>query len=63
MAEAYLEADYCALHRVAEFDNLDEFSFSVQRRYMAQGPIELIAVDKDTGEHYLLETYEVIYGQ
>ncbi|MBP5385630.1 MAG: hypothetical protein J6Y57_11760 [Lachnospiraceae bacterium] len=63
VAEAYLEADYCALHRVAEFDNLDEFSFSVQRRYMAQGPIELIAVDKDTGEHYLLETYEVIYGQ
>ncbi|MBO4902114.1 MAG: hypothetical protein J5518_04920 [Lachnospiraceae bacterium] len=61
--EVYLEADYCALHRIAEFDGLDEFSFSVQRRYMAQGPIELIAVDTDSGEQFLLETFEVIYGQ
>lgn len=63
VAEQYLEADYCALHRMAEFDHLDEFSFSVQRRYMAQGPIELIAVDADTGEQYLLTTFEVVYGQ
>ncbi|MCR4685817.1 MAG: hypothetical protein K5649_10150, partial [Lachnospiraceae bacterium] len=63
VAEQYLEADYCALHRMAEFDHLDEFSFSVQRRYMAQGPIELIAVDADTGEQFLLTTFEVVYGQ
>ncbi len=63
VAEAYLEADYCSLHRMAEFDGLDEFSFSVQRRYMEQGEIELIAVDIDSGEQYLLDTFEVVYGK
>ena len=63
VAEEYLEADYCALHRMAEFDGLDEFSFSVQRRYMGQGPVDLIAVDAATGEQYLLDTLEVVYGQ
>lgn len=63
VAEEYLEADYLALHRTAEFDGLDEFAFSVQRRYLSQGPIELIAVDDDTGERYLLETFEVVYEQ
>lgn len=61
VGEVYLEADYCALHRLSAFDNLNEFSFSVQRRYMAQGPIELIAVDAETGEQYLLDTFEVVY--
>ena len=61
VAEEYLEADYCALHRIAQFDGLDEFSFSVQRRYMEQGNIELIAVDADTKEQYLLDTFEVLY--
>ncbi len=61
VGEVTLEADYCALHRLSSFDNLSEFSFSVQRRFMAQGPIELIAADAETGEQYLLDTFEVVY--
>ncbi len=63
VSDAYLEADTCALHRLSQEEGLNRFSFSVQRRFLAQGPIELIAVDHETGEPYLLDTFEVIYGQ
>lgn len=63
VGDTYLEAEYCALHRMAEFDGIHEFAISVQRRYMAEGEIQLIAVDKDTKEEYCLEIFEVIYGQ
>ncbi|MFT3983195.1 MAG: hypothetical protein QM697_04780 [Lachnospiraceae bacterium] len=63
VGDTYLEAEYCALHRTAEFDGIHEFAVSVQRRYMAEGEIQLIAVNKETKEEYCLETFEVIYGQ
>lgn len=58
----YLETDYCALHRESEADGLNKWSVNIQRRYIAQGPIDIIAVD-DNGNEYLLETFEVVYGQ
>ncbi len=63
VGDTYLEAEYCALHRTAEFDGIHEFAISVQRRYMAEGEIQLIAVNEETKEEYCLETFEVIYGQ
>ncbi|HOO27605.1 MAG TPA: hypothetical protein PLU43_04010, partial [Lachnospiraceae bacterium] len=63
IGDTYLEADYCALHRNAETDGIQEFSVSVQRRYMSEGPIELIAVDRNTKQEYCLETFEVVYGK
>lgn len=62
VGEAYLETDYCALHRESETDGLNKFSVSIQRRYLAQGPIDFIAVD-DNGNEYLVDTFEVVYGQ
>ena len=63
IGDTYLEADYCALHRTAEFDGLNEFAFSVQRRYMSEGEVQLIAVNRDTKETFCLETFEVVYGE
>lgn len=58
----YLETDYCALHRESEEEGLNKWSLNIQRRYLAQGPIDIIGVD-DNGNEYLLETFEVVYGQ
>lgn len=63
LSERYIEADYWALHRESLEEGLNKFSASVQRRFMTQEPIELIAVDSDTGEAFLLDTFEVVYGQ
>lgn len=63
VSDSYLETESCALYRQAKEEGLKEFSFSVQRRYLSQGPIELIAVDHVTKEAYLLDTFEVVYGK
>lgn len=63
IGDTYLETDYCALHRTAEFDGLNEFAFSAQRRYMSEGEVQLIAVNRETKETYCLETFEVVYGE
>lgn len=63
LSEAFLEGDYMALHKESELEGLDKWSFGVQRRYLAPGPVEIIAVDNDSNEEYLLETFEVVYGQ
>ena len=56
-----METEFCKLLRENEEEGLDRFSFSIQRRYMAQSYINLFAYDEDTGETILLETFEVKY--
>ena len=58
-----METDYMELHRESVAEGLDKWSVSIQRRFLSQGPVEIFAVDKDTDETYLLETFEVVYGQ
>lgn len=58
-----MEADYCKLHRESMEEGLDKFSFSIQRRYMAQSFINLFAYDEVSGETILLETFEVVYDE
>ncbi len=63
VAENYLETAYNALHQTSDSNERQSFSFNVQRRYMAQGPLTLIAVDRISGEQYLLAEFEVVYGK
>lgn len=58
----YIETDYSKLHKEAEEDMLKKFSMNVQRRYVAPSEITLIAVDKSTNSEYVVETFEVEYG-
>lgn len=58
----YLETDYCALHRESESEGMNKWSVSIQRRYLSQGNIDIVAMD-DGGNEYLLESFEVVYGQ
>lgn len=54
-----METDYCKLHRESELEGLDKFSVNIQRRYMAQSHIMLIAEDQAAHKAYLLEDFEV----
>lgn len=54
-----MEADFCALHRVDELQGINGFSVNIQRRYMVQSHISLLAVNRKTNETYLLEDFEV----
>lgn len=58
-----MEADYCKLHRQSVEEGVHRFSFSIQRRYMAQAYIKLFAYNKVTGEKVLLENFEVKYDE
>lgn len=58
-----MEANYCKLHREAEESGANLFSFSIQRRYMAQSYIKLFAYDENTNETILLDTFEVKYDE
>lgn len=59
--EKYLETDYCKLERDAKEAGDHRFSINIQRRYLAEGTIELIAIDERTDEEYHLQTIEVVY--
>ena len=59
--EKYLETDYCKQERDAKEAGDHRFSVNIQRRYLAEGTIELIAVDEATNEEYHLQTIEVVY--
>ncbi|MDO5572545.1 MAG: hypothetical protein Q4G60_01045 [bacterium] len=59
--EKYLETDYCKQERDAKEAGDHRFSVNIQRRYLAEGTIELIAVDETTNEEYHLQTIEVVY--
>lgn len=58
----YVETDYCMLHRLAVEEGLKRFSMNIQRRFVAPGEIELIAVDEATKTEYHIDTFEVEYG-
>ena len=62
-ADECMEADYCKLHRESMEEGVQRFSFSIQRRYMAQSYINLFAYDNDTKETILLTTFEVAYDE
>lgn len=59
--EKYLETDYDKLERDSKEAGDHRFSVNIQRRYLAEGTIELIAVDEATNEEYHLQTIEVVY--
>lgn len=58
-----MEADFCALNRLAMLEGNKTFSINIQRRYMAQSHINLIAEDRSTKQTYLLEDFEVGYNE
>lgn len=62
-ADECMEADFCELHRLSEEEGLRRFSFSIQRRYMAQSYIHFFAYDEQTGKTALLTTFEVAYDE
>lgn len=64
--EAVIETDYLALrHRAGESQtdtaSHKAFSINVQRRYLSELDIELIAVDRDKNEGLVLDTLKVRY--
>ena len=62
-ADECMEADYCKLHRESCEEGINRFSFSIQRRYMAQSYINLFAYDRDNDRTMLLTTFEVAYDE
>ncbi len=59
--EKYLETDYDKLERDGKEAGEHHFSINIQRRYLAEGTIQLLAVDEETNEEYQLKTIEVVY--
>ncbi len=59
--EKYLETDYCKLERDSKETGDHRFSINIQKRYLAEGTIEILAVDETTNEEYHLQTIEVVY--
>ncbi len=57
--ESVVEAQYEALNN--SDPGLHPFSVNIQRRYLSELDIDLIAVEEETGEEFILETYEVRY--
>ena len=62
-SEQWVECDYQELHGNGEPSDTKEFRVSVQRRYLYEETITLVAVAVDTGEAYLLDDLEVRYTQ
>jgi len=62
-ADECMEADFCKLHRESEEEGIKRFSFSIQRRYMAQSYIDFFAYDTKTGKTILLTRFEVAYDE
>jgi len=58
-----METDFCKLHRESVLEGVDKFQINIQRRYMAQSHIRLIAENRRTHEAYLLEDFEVGYAE
>ena len=54
-----MEADFCKIHRESEEEGVQKFSVNIQRRYMAQSHISIIAEDRDSHQAYLLEDFTV----
>ena len=54
-----IETDYCEQMRKSEEEGVKLFSVNIQRRFMAQSSIKLVAVDRATGDEILLENFGV----
>ena len=61
--EVVVETDYLALENSNEDPGMQPFSVNVQRRYLSEMDIELIAVDTDSNKCYLLDTFRVKYSE
>ena len=61
--EVVVETDYLALENRNEDPGMQPFSVNVQRRYLSEMDIELIAVETDSNKCYLLDTFKVRYSQ
>ncbi|MCR4806101.1 MAG: hypothetical protein K5857_00360 [Lachnospiraceae bacterium] len=59
--EQWVECDYWELHGNEDMAESGEFQVNVQRRYVYEETITLVAVAKDTKEAYLLDDLEVRY--
>lgn len=57
----YLEADYDALHKRSQSAMAKYFEVHIQRRYISPCEIQMMAVDKENGNEYILQTFEVSY--
>lgn len=56
-----METEYLEQIRQNKADGLCRFSFSIQRRYMAQSKMKLFAYNRKTGQTVLLTDFEVAY--
>ncbi|MCR5356416.1 MAG: hypothetical protein K6E63_03345 [Lachnospiraceae bacterium] len=61
--EQWVECDYYELHGTGETSETKEFQVNVQRRYLFEETITLVAVDTKTGVPYLLDDLEVRYKE
>ena len=61
--ERFVECDFNELHRLSEENGLQQFTINVQRRYLMEEDIYLVAVSRTTGEAFLLDTFNIRYQQ
>ncbi|MCR5108735.1 MAG: hypothetical protein K6B28_11295 [Lachnospiraceae bacterium] len=61
--ETIIEGEYDTLSDPTRSSSMTEFCLNIQRRYLIEEDIELIAVDRETKEEYLVEDFEVRYEQ
>lgn len=61
-SEQWVECDYQYLHEMSEESGVKQFSINVQRRYLMEETITLVAVAQDTHEAYFLDDLEVRYS-
>ncbi|HCM92543.1 MAG TPA: hypothetical protein DIS78_08275, partial [Lachnospiraceae bacterium] len=62
-SEQWVECDYQYLHEMSIESGMKQFSINVQRRYLMEETITLVAVAQDTHEAYLLDDLEVRYSE
>ncbi|MCR4923534.1 MAG: hypothetical protein K5931_05945 [Lachnospiraceae bacterium] len=56
-----VECNYYALNPLGELSVNNNFSINIQRRYLFEEDIDLIALNRNTGEKFLLNRFEVRY--
>ena len=61
-SEQWVECDYQYLHEMSLESGMKQFSINIQRRYLMEETITLVAVAQDTHEAYFLDDLEVRYS-
>ena len=61
--EQWAECDYQDLHEMSLESGMKQFSINVQRRYLMEETITMVAVARDTHEAYFLDDLHVRYAQ